>query len=121
MASYATGVTVSFGGTTIGEVTELRVVEGGSLPLGRDSTFAVDVGTIEISSLATGSTAFISPTARGLKGTLSISGTSAAQGTPPAGGGSVTLTTKAILQTLDISAKVNDVWRFKNTFRIVKE
>lgn len=109
MASYATGVTVSWGGTTIGEVTELRVVEGGSLPLGRDSTFAVDVGTVEISSLATGSTAFISPTARGLKDTLSITG------------GVTALTTKAILQTLDVSAKVNDVWRFKNTFRIVKE
>lgn len=109
MASYATGVTVSWGGTTIGEVTELRVVEGGSLPLGRDSTFAVDAGTVEISSLATVSTAFIAPSARGLKGTLSISG------------GGVTVTTKATLQTLDIGAKVNDVWRFKNTFRIVKE
>jgi hypothetical protein len=45
----------------------------------------------------------------GTKGLLSFSG------------GGLTVTTKAICQTLDISAKVNDVYRLKSTFRIVRE
>jgi hypothetical protein len=106
MAGYCTGVAVSWRGTALGEVSEFRINAGGSLPIGRDSTFAVDAGTVEVSSLAT---AAMKLSEYGTKGLLSFSG------------GGLTVTTKAICQTLDISAKVNDVYRLKSTFRIVKE
>jgi hypothetical protein len=106
MAGYCTGVAVSYRGTALGEVSEFRINAGGSLPIGRDSTFAVDAGTVEVSSLAT---AAMKLSEYGTKGLLSFSG------------GGLTVTTKAICQTLDISAKVNDVYRLKSTFRIVRE
>jgi hypothetical protein len=106
MAGYCTGVAVSWRGTALGEVSEFRINAGGSLPIGRNSTFAVDAGTVEVSSLAT---AAMKLSEYGTKGLLSFSG------------GGLTVTTKAICQTLDISAKVNDVYRLKSTFRIVRE
>ena len=115
MAGYCTGVAVSWRGTAIGEVTEFRVGNGGSLPLGRGSTavsggWAMDMGTVELASLNTAATtSTMSLSEYGAKGVLSFSG------------GGLTVTTKAICQTLDISGKVNDVFRFKGVFRIVKE
>jgi hypothetical protein len=106
MADYCTGVTVNWRGTAIGEVTEYRVNAGGSLPLARQSVFAIDAGTVEVSSLAT---AAMKLSEYGLKGVLLFSG------------GGLAVSTKAICQTLDISAKVNDVYRLKSTFRIVQE
>ena len=116
MAGYCTGVVVSWRGTAIGEVTEFRVGAGGSLPLSRGSTvagfspWAMDLGTVELASLSTAATtSTMSLSQYGTKGLLSFSGDG------------LTLTTKAICQTLDISGKVNDVYRFKGVFRIVKE
>jgi hypothetical protein len=116
MAGYCTGVTVNWRGTAIGEVTEFRVGAGGSLPLARGSAaatsgaWAMDMGTVELASLSTAATtSAMSLSQYGMKGLLSFSG------------GGLTLTTKAICQTLDISAKVNDVYRFKGIWRIVKE
>jgi hypothetical protein len=116
MAGYCTGVTVSWRETAIGEVTEFRVGAGGSLPLARGSTaatsgaWAMEMGTVELASLSTAAaTSTMSLSEYGMKGLLSFSG------------GGLTLTTKAICQTLDITGKVNDVYRFKSVFRIVKE
>jgi hypothetical protein len=110
MAGYCTGVTVNWRGTAIGEVTEFRVGAGGSLPLGRGvsggTPWAIDAGTVELASL---STAAMKLSEYGTKGLLSFSG------------GGLTLTTKAICQTLDVSGKVNDVYRLKSVFRIVQE
>jgi len=116
MAGYCTGVVVSWRGTAIGEVTEFRVGAGGSLPLARGSTvagttpWALDAGTVELASLHTAdTTSTISLSQYGTKGLLSFVG------------GGLNLTTKAICQTLDVSAKVQDVYRFRGTFKIVKE
>jgi hypothetical protein len=110
MAGYCTGVTVSWRGIAIDEVTEYRINAGGSLPIGRNSLFAVDAGTVELSSLSTAaSTSTMSLSQYGTKGLLSFAGDG------------LTVTTKAICQTLDISAKVNDVYRLKGVFRIVQE
>jgi hypothetical protein len=110
MAGYCTGVAVSWRGTAIGEVTEFRVGAGGSLPLARGvsggTPWAIDAGTVELASF---STAAMKLSEYGTKGLLSFSG------------GGLTLTTKAICQTLDITGKVNDVYRLKSVFRIVQE
>jgi len=37
------------------------------------------------------------------------------------GGGGVNVTTKAICQTLELGGKVQDVWRYKAVYKIVKE
>jgi hypothetical protein len=120
MAGYCTGVTVNWRGTAIGEVTEYRIGAGGSLPMSRGSTvagfspWAMDMGTVELASVATNTAAtaslsLCSLNQYGTKGELSFSAAG------------ITLTTKAICQTLDITAKVNDVYRVKAAFRIVKE
>lgn len=106
MANVCTGVSVTWSGTLLGEVTEIDVNVGGSLPLGRDSTFSVDAGTISLKCL---STAAIGLSQYGIQGTLAITG------------GGLTLTTKAICQTLTLSGRVNDVARYGATFKLVRQ
>lgn len=106
MATYCTGVIATWAGVTLGEVTEIDVSVGGSLPLGRDSTFAVDAGTISVKCL---STAAIGLSQYGLQGTLAITG------------GGLTLTTKAICQTLTMTGRVNDVAKYGATFKLVRQ
>lgn len=106
MATYATGVTASFIGINLGEVAEIDVVAGGSLPLARSSRFAVDAGTIDIKCFSPDG---IGPAAYGQKGTFAIAG------------GGLTFTTKAILQTCKLSGKANDVARYAATLKIVME
>lgn len=106
MAIACAGVTAKWNNVAFGEVTDIKVAIGGSLPLGRDSLYAVDAGTIEIACLAT---ANITMAEHGLKATLDLSG------------GGVTFTTKAICQSLQLAGKVNDVARYSATFKIVKE
>ena len=111
MAGYCTGVIVNWRGSPIGEVTEYRVAVGGGLPQSRGAAgaWSMDLGTVELSSLSTATGATINVSEYGMKGLLAFSGSG------------IALTTKAICQTLDISAKVNDVYRIKSVFRIVKE
>jgi hypothetical protein len=106
MAIYCAGLTVTWNSVPLGEVVDLKVVNGGSLPLGRDSTYSVDAGSIEIACL---STAAISSGQRGLKASLAISG------------GGMDFTTKAVCQTLQLVGKVNDIARYTGTFKIVRE
>lgn len=106
MADYCAGVTVTWNGTSLGEVTDIKVTHGGQLPSGRAAVFAVDAGSVEIASLSTAGSGFDS---YGLKGPLVFSG------------GGQSFSTKAIVQTFDIAGKVNDVWRYRSVFRIVKE
>lgn len=106
MATYATGITATFNGTTLGELTEIGVVGGGSLPIARSHRFAVDAGTIDVKCfLASG----IGPAAYGQKGTFAITG------------GGLAFTTKAILQTYRLEGKANDVARYAATLKIVME
>ena len=111
MANVCTGVTVMFNSIVLGEVTEITANIGGGLPLGRGSTgtggvWAFDAGTIDIKCL---STAQISIATYGRKATLDISG------------GGLTVTTKAICQSLQMAGKVNDVARYSATFKIALE
>lgn len=104
MATYATGVTATWDGTSFGEVTDLAVTHGGSLPLARDSTWTLDVGTIEIKCL---STANISAAKYGKRATVTITG-----------GGLAYSSTKAVLEKFTLTGVVNDVARYAVTLRI---
>lgn len=106
MAIYATGVTATFNGTALGEVAEINVVGGGSLPIARNNRFAVDAGTIDVQCFLPDG---IGPAAYGQKGTFAITG------------GGLTFTTKAILQSYKLSGKANDVARYAATLKIVME
>lgn len=123
MALVTAGVTASWGSTALGRVTELKYLHGGGLPQSRGSTVAgtkpwsLDVGSVEISFLAATASTLVGEW--GKKAVLSIGGS--CKNTPTATPTVVTLTTKAICQTLDLGAKVNDVWRYKSTFKIVQE
>lgn len=123
MAHVTAGITASWGSTALGDITEIKWTHGGGLPQSRGSTVAgtrpwsLDLGTIEVTSL---SDKLGDINQWGRKGTLSIGGT-ARSNTATATIITVNLTTKAICQTLDIGAKVNDVWRYKGTFKIVQE
>lgn len=103
MAIYCTGVTATWGGATLGEVVEVNVVKGGEMPLGRDSTWTLDAGTIEIKCL---STANLSMAEYGLRKTFALTG------------GGLTFTTKAVCQTLRMAGKVNDVARYEASFKV---
>jgi hypothetical protein len=106
MATECAGVTASWNSTNFGEVVEIKVNAGGSLPLARASTWAFDVGTIDISCL---STANVSLAQYGKKATLAISG------------GGLTFSTKAICERVQLSGKVNDIARYAVTFKITPE
>jgi hypothetical protein len=106
MANECAGVTASWDSTNFGEVVEIKINAGGSLPLARASTWAFDVGTIDISCL---STANVSLAQYGKKATLAISG------------GGLTFSTKAICERVQLSGKVNDIARYAVTFKITPE
>jgi hypothetical protein len=111
MANVCTGVTITWGGQTLGEVTEVESTRGGSLPIGRGSSastaaYAFDAGTIEVKCLGT---ANLSMAEYGLKKALVLTG------------GGLTYSTKAICQTYRMTGKVNDVARYAATFKVVME
>lgn len=103
MAIYASGVTATFDGTQFGEVTDLKVTHGGSLPLARASTWTLDVGTIEISCLAT---ANVSTSTWAKRGLVSIAG------------GGLAYSSTAVLEKFTLGGVVNDVARYTVTLRI---
>lgn len=106
MAIPCTGVSATWGGLVLGEVTEIDATRGGSLPIGRASTFSVDAGSIQVSCL---SSANLSMAEYGLKKPLVFTG------------GGLAFSTKAICQTLRMTGKVNDVARYAATFKICPE
>lgn len=106
MATHCAGVAASWGGASLGEVVEIKINAGGGMPLARASTWALDVGTIDISCL---SSANVSLAQYGKKATLAISG------------GGLTFSTKAVCERVQLSGKVNDIARYAMTFKITPE
>jgi hypothetical protein len=122
MAIPTSGVTATFNGTALGEITEIKWLVGGGLPQGRGGTsvpayWSMDAGSIEITAFGT---ALNRSSEWGRKAVLAVGGT-ARVATATATIITVALSCKAICQTLDIGAKVNDAWRHKGTFKIVLE
>lgn len=106
MATECAGVTASWNAVPFGEVVEIKVNAGGSLPLARASTWTFDAGTIDISCL---SAANVSLAEYGKKSTLAITG------------GGLAFSTKAVCERVQLSGKVNDVARYAMTFKITPE
>ena len=129
MAAIVTsGITATWGGTALGDITEIKWVFGGGMPQGRGGSgttasggtatyWSMDAGTIEITAFGT---ALARTDQWGRKATLAVGGT-ARVATATATVITVNLSCKAVCQTLDLGAKVNDVWRHKGTFKIVLE
>ena len=103
MATYATGVAATWDGTSFGEITELSVTHGGSLPLARASAWTLDVGTIELKCLTT---ANITTAKYGKRADLTITG------------GGLAYSGKAVLEKFTLAGVVNDVSRYAVTLRI---
>ena len=103
---WCTGVIAFWRGAELGLVTEIDVSVGGSLPLGRDSTFAVDAGTISLKCLSRDG---LQLDEYGRQATLEITG------------GGLALAVTAICQTLTLSGRVNDVARYGATFKLVRQ
>jgi hypothetical protein len=103
MATYATGITAAWNGTSFGEVTEIAVTHGGSLPLARASTWTLDIGTIEMKCLAT---ANISTANYGKRGAVTIAG------------GGLSYSGTAVLEKFTLGGTVNDVARYAVTLRV---
>jgi pseudouridine-5'-phosphate glycosidase len=108
MATECAGVTATWDSVALGEITEIKVLVGGSLPVYRGGThspagWSLDMGAIDISCL---STAQITLAQYGKKATLDI------------GGGGLTFTAKCICQTLRLEGTVNDVARYAASFKL---
>lgn len=104
MATYSSGISVTWGGVAFQEVTSLSWSWGGSLPRGRSVIWTDDVGTVTVECLGGNNT---STSEYGTRDDLVISG-----------GGS-NLTCKAIYQSLTVSPELNGVTRYSVTFKIL--
>lgn len=102
MATYSTGITVSFAGTPATEVTELSWDWGGGIPVGRGNNYTPNVGTVTVGCLGAVSTA-----SYGLRGSLAISG------------GGMNLTCAAVCTGVSAAAELNGVTRYTVTFQIL--
>lgn len=114
MATYAAGMTVTWGGTSFQEVTELKYSHGGGLPISRGTTvaanrpFALDLGTIDITCLGTANCTLLN---YGKRSTFAVMISTA----------STLFTHKAIFERLSVEDKVNDVRRHTVTLRFAPE
>jgi hypothetical protein len=106
MATYATGVTVTFDSTNFGEVVDLQVNAGGKFPLARGSTWTFDGGTIDVSCLGA---ANVSMANYGKKAALTIAG------------GGLAFSAKAVCERVQLRGTVNDIARYAVLFKIVPE
>ena len=104
MAAYSTGISATFDGTSFAEVTDLSWQYGGGLPKGRSSTWTDEVGSVSIACLGT---ANISTAKYGTRADLVLTG------------GGVSLTSKAVYESLSVTPELNGVTRYTVTFRLL--
>ncbi|HSG20249.1 MAG TPA: hypothetical protein VLA31_05715 [Burkholderiaceae bacterium] len=107
MATYSTGVTVSWGGTPFTEVTDLQWSYGGGMPKGRgtgDFRWTDEAGTLSVTCLGA---ANVSTAEWGLRRQLVVSG-----------GGS-SLTSWAVCESVGVAYEVNGVTRYTVTFKLL--
>lgn len=106
MATYSTGISASFGGTSFSEVQALNWSYGGALPKGRDSAWTDEVGSVSLTCL---SSTGVATANYGSRGDLVISG------------GGANLTCKAVYVGLSVAPELNGVTRYTVTFKLLDE
>ena len=108
MATLSTGVTVRWGNTYFGEVTDVQWSFGGSAAKDRlgnsASRWTDDVGSVAVSCLGT---ANINTLNYGQRDDVTIAG------------GGADLTIKAIYESLSVSPELNGVTRYTVTFKLL--
>ena len=104
MATYSTGISVTFDGVAFTEVQSLAWSYGGSLPRGRSNNFTDEPGEVSITCLGTANTGIAN---YGKRGDLAITG------------GGAALTCKAVYQGVAVAPQLNGVTQYTVTFRIL--
>jgi hypothetical protein len=104
VATYSTGITATFDGTTFGEVTDLAWSYGGGPAKGRSVVWTDELGSVSVTCLSTTGIAIAS---YGLRGDLSITG------------GGAGLTCKAVYEGLSVAPELNGITRFTVTLKIL--
>lgn len=104
MATYSTGVAVSWGGVQFTEVYDLSYTYGGGPARGRATPWTDELGSVTLSCFGT---ANVSTSQYGVRDQLAISG------------GGASLTVPAVFESLAVQYGLNDVTRFTVTFKIL--
>lgn len=104
MATYSTGITVTWGGTPFVEVTGLSWSFGGGSSKGRSVVWTDDVGSVNVECLDGTN---VSTAEYGQRKQLSISG------------GGQSLTAYALYESVGVTSEVNGVTRYTVTFRLL--
>lgn len=104
MATYSTGISVTFDGVAFTEVSELSWEYGGGQAKGRASAWTDELGSVTVGCMGT---ANIATGNYGKRADLVISG-----------GGS-SLTHKAVYEGLSVAPEMNGVTRYTVTFRLL--
>lgn len=103
MATYSSGISVTFSGAPVGEVVGLSWTYGGSLPKSRSDNWTDDAGSVTVETLGGASSG-----AYGQVGTLTISG------------GGMNLTCDACCTSVSAAADLNGVTRHTVVFTIIQ-
>ena len=104
MASYSTGVVVTWNGVAFQEVTGLSWTYGGGAPKGRSVIWTDEAGTCSVECLGTNN---LATSNYGVRATLSILG------------GGQSLTNQAVWESLSVANEVNGVTRYTVTFKLL--
>ena len=104
MATYSTGITVTWNATTFQEVTGLSWTYGGGPSKGRSVEWTDDVGTVSIECLGGNNT---STSNYGLRRTLTITG------------GGQSLTSPAVWESLSVANELNGITRYTVTLKLL--
>ena len=104
MATYSTGISVTFDGVAFTEVQSLAWSYGGSLPRGRANNFTDSPGEVSITCLGTANTGVAN---YGKRDDLAISG------------GGANLTCKAVYKGVAVAPQLNGVTQYTVTFQIL--
>ena len=104
MATLSTGITVRWGNTYFGEVTDVQWSYGGGPPKGRSLVWTDELGSVAVSCLGT---ANISTLNYGQRDDVTIAG------------GGADLTMKARYESLSVSPELNGVTRYTVTFKLL--
>jgi hypothetical protein len=103
VATYSTGITVTWGGVAFVEITDLSWSYGGANK-GRAVPWTDEAGTVTVTCLGSANT---SVTEFGLRKQLVISG------------GGQSLTNYAVWESLSVAPELNGVTRFTVTFKLL--